>query len=430
MPRLQAFGVMLSADIGQGFQQAFCIHELLLCLPNIQGLTVDLLRVRTYIKTTICANRTVIVGLQIKAAAKIPAARIAALIDQIAEMQQAVAAAAHQLQTTLPSRVVHDQMVVPATGIFFRAEPGQNAIAMPMWSVDSVVYPCNCDWFITITRNVRNQNLLAYPWNVHAAVASPRIGLGNTYPAGRPLITWTNAIPDKHDSNSIQFIRVNFLAFRTDDDCCFKMHLRLFVVARSSILNRRALRFDFNQKETDRSIVMRHLKCRFDCTARARLCNLPFKAMRIARGTRYWEVIFNPPCNLNCGELPLLRRIIIMSRMSRQCKLTAGIDRSYPSNANEALCTRFPLFHSNLCQMVTALLLKIRVWSSVFVNLQLFRKVSLISDCRHRRTLRIRPRRRLLVVECTGCQRSTLQRPCTGPMGERVDLRPRACSIE
>ncbi|VWC46563.1 hypothetical protein BCO23253_07543 [Burkholderia contaminans] len=203
------------------------------------------------------------------------------------------------------------------------------------------------------------------------------------------------------------------------------------MLERAAIRHAHTLRFDFDEIEADRSVVMRNLKPWRVFVSHSRPVNRTFQAMREIRiASGYGQVVLDPPRHLDRGELPLVGHVAIMHRMIGQREAPAGIDRANPARTMEALRPRLPLLHLDLRQMVAARLIEIRVSARVLVDFELIRQLALAAHRRQRRAFRVRRLRRILVVERARRERHALQRARTRPLRERVGFAGRVAAIK
>src|SRR5690349_14788710 len=103
---------------------------------------------------------------------------------------------------------------------------------------------------------------------------------------------------------------------------------------------------------------------------------------------------------------------------------------THAAHAVKALRARFPFFHANSRERITAILLSIGIGSRVLVNLGLGRQRAVCGQSGRTRALCVIWTRRALVVERARGEQRALQRARTGPLRERVCFTVRACAIE
>ncbi|ESS39380.1 hypothetical protein P355_3959 [Burkholderia cenocepacia KC-01] len=428
---LQALRLMLLAHARHRLDQALARHELLLRLLHVERLAVRRLRVRRHVQALARPHRAIRIRAQIETAAQIRPARIAVLVDDVAQMQQAVRAAAHQLHAVLPSRVVHHELVVAAARILLRSIAGQNPVAMPLRLVRAVVHAPHGQRPVAVAADVVDQHFLADARHVHTAVAAARIRLHDAHPARRVLVARVQAIPHELHANPVQLVGINLLALRPDDDRRLEVHLRLAMLERAAIRHVHALRFDLDEIEADRAVVVRHAKRGVGTVALLRLRQRVAQAVRkIRAAVRNGQVVLDPPFDADRREFALVGRIAIVFGMIRQREAPAGIDRTHAARAVEALRLRLPLLHPDLRQMIAACLVQIRVRTGVFVDFELIGQFALTGHRRQRRAFRIRRLRGILVVERARRSRDALQRARARPLRERIGFARRPATIE
>ncbi len=412
---------MLDARVGHRLDEALGADELLLRLADVERLARGGLRMRGQVQALARAQRAVVVGAQVEAAAEVGAARIVALVDQVAQVQQAVGAAAHQLDAVLAGGVVHHHLVVAAAAVFLRAMAGQDAVAVPLRLDGAVVDARDRERPVAVAAHVVDQHLLADARHMHAAIAAAGVGLHHAHPGRGALVAGIHAIPDEAHANPVQLVGIDLLAVRPDHDRRLQMHLGLVVFERAAVRHAGALRLHLDAVEADRAVGMR------DAGRRAagggtRLGQLGFEAVREMRRAGHGQVVLDPPRHLDRGELALRGRIGVVDGMVGQREAPARIERARAARAMEALGARLPFLHADLREPVTARLVAERVGAGVVVHLQLVGQLALPAHGRRQRALRIGRHGRVLVVERAGGQRDALQRARAGPLRERVGL--------
>ncbi|VWD14892.1 hypothetical protein BCO37747_03482 [Burkholderia contaminans] len=266
---------------------------------------------------------------------------------------------------------------------------------------------------------------------MHAAVAAARIRLHDAHPARRVLVARVQPVPHELHTDPVQLVGINLLALRPDDDRRLEVHLRLVMLERAAIRHAHTLRFDFDEIEAGRSVVVLHAKRGIGTVVVLCLRQRFAQAVRKVRAVACnRQIVLDPPRHLDRDEFALIGGITIVLGMVGQREASAGIDRAHPACGMEALRPRLPLLHLDLRQMVAAGLVEIRVGARVLVDFELIRQLALAAHRRQRRAFRVRRLRRILVVERARRARHALQRARTRPLRERVGFAGRVAAIK
>jgi hypothetical protein len=173
---------MRGAGIGHRLHHAFRIHQLRGCLACIQRLAGC--RIGRDIKTLPRPHRTVSIGLQIETAAEVGSACVAALVDQVTQMQLRIRARGIEMNTVLARCIIHHHLVVAAALIFLRLVARQQSIGMPVRLRRTVIDAACDERPVAIAVYPVDQHLFADSRDMHATVSATRIGHRDSHPAG------------------------------------------------------------------------------------------------------------------------------------------------------------------------------------------------------------------------------------------------------
>ncbi len=337
-------------------------------------------------------------------------------------MQQAVGAAAHQLDAVLAGRVVHHHLVVAAAAVFLRAMAGQDAVAVPLRLDRAVINAVQHDRPVAVAAHMADDHFLAHARHVNAAVAAARVGLRHAHPARGALVTVVEAVPDEAHLHAVELVGIDLLARRPDHDRRLQMHLGLVVLERAAVRHRHALRLELGDEEALAAVGMAD-RVRGAAVGGLRGVDARFQAVREAGlVVRQRQVVLDVARDADRRELALAGRVAIVNRMVGEREAPPRVDPVHAARAVEALGARFPLLELQLREVIAAILVEVGVGARVVIDLELRRQVALVGARGQRRALRVRGRRGRLVVERARGVRDALQRARARPLGQRVRL--------
>ncbi len=266
---------------------------------------------------------------------------------------------------------------------------------------------------------------------MNGPVAAAGIRLHDTHPArcgfGAPVLP----VPDEHDLDPVQLVRIHLFALRPDDDGRLELHHGLLVLERAAIRHRRTLRFDLDEIEPGRTVVMTHFERNSRTVTGFRLREPRLQAVREVRFVvRDRQVVLDVPRHLQGRKFPVLRRIAVVLGMVGQREASPGVDPPHATHAEEAFRARLPFLEADLRQMLAAVLPRVRICARVFVDFHLARQIALAGLRGQRRAVRIAGRRRRFVIERARGVLRTLQGARRGPLRESGGFAPGSRAVE
>ena len=344
--------------------------------------------------------------------------------DQIAEMQLRVSAAAVHLHAVLAGGIIHHHLVVAAALVFLGLVAGENTVRMPVRCFRAVVDATGDNRSIAVAVEERNDHFLADARDVHSTVPSAGIRLGNTYPAGGVFVAGIQPVPVHLDFDAVQGVGEDLFVLRSHHGRRLHVHFRLVMLERTAERDGLALGFNRCHEEAFAAVRcfdgQRWIAGMLRTDRRDRLLQAMWEIRRAARDR---QVVLHDPVDGDHRKLPILLATRTVLRMVLQFEPAAGVDTTHCTHAVETLRARFPLFHSHFRELITAVLLAVRVGACVFVHFGLLRQVTLGTQRRDVVPFGFDPVKRRLVVEGASSERRTLQRSRAATIARRHRFR-------
>ena len=202
--------------------------QLIVRLANVElGTTRAGTSIRADVQPLLRGNSPVCVGVKGKAGAKKAFTVVALLTNEIAKTELRIGATGVELDPVLLRIVVHDQLVVSSTFVFFRFVAGQAAVGMPLRCLLAVVDAARDNRAVGVAVKEGDDDLLANARHMNRAPSFACIRVAHPYPTRCLFVAGIYPVPVKAYFRTVQVIGVDFLVDWANHSRCLWMQGRL-----------------------------------------------------------------------------------------------------------------------------------------------------------------------------------------------------------
>ncbi len=213
---LESVGVVLLGRVGEGFDPLLAVLQLLLGFAGIKLRALGVAALPgAEVQALLGAQGAVGVGAQLEAGAAQGAAVVAALVDQVAEIELGMAVAAVQLGAYLTGGVVHHPLVEAAAADFLALVAAHQTAGVPGRFM-AAVHLAHDQRAVDVVVEEGDHHLFTSAWHVHATPVRAAAWLQHAQPARTQFTVLAETVPVEAYADAVEAVGEQFMAARRD----------------------------------------------------------------------------------------------------------------------------------------------------------------------------------------------------------------------